>query len=58
MNGMEYRAKRRHMRLSMQYVANQLGISRHTLANYETGKSSMPVTVFIRLNRLYGFDSL
>ncbi len=56
MNGMKYRAKRRHMRMSMQHVAHMLGISRHTLANYETGKSSMPITVYIRLNRIYGLN--
>ncbi len=47
---------RREKKLTQQEVAEYLGISRNTLAAYESGKSKIPLTVVIRLANLYKFD--
>ena len=41
------------LRLSQTEVANEVGISRYTLAKYETGQSDIPITIAIKLNILF-----
>ncbi len=53
MTGYYYKAKRRHLRISQSEVANDIGVSRYTLARYETGKAEIPVTIAIKLNRYF-----
>lgn len=48
--------KRREAGLTQQEVAELLGISRNTLAAYESGKTDIPISVFIRLADLYKCD--
>lgn len=47
---------RRERKMKQQEVADYLGISRNTLAAYESGKSKIPLSVFIRLADLYKCD--
>ena len=47
---------RREKKMTQQEVADYLGISRNTLAAYESGKSKIPLSVFIRLADLYKCD--
>lgn len=47
---------RREKKLTQQEVADYLGISRNTLTAYESGKSKIPLSVFIRLADLYKCD--
>ena len=45
--------KRRENNMTQEEVAKYLGISRNTLAAYESGKQKIPLTVFIYLADLY-----
>lgn len=47
---------RREKGMTQEEVAEYLGISRNTLAAYESGKSKIPLSVFIRLADLYKYD--
>ena len=47
---------RRKCGLTQQEVAEYIGISRNTLASYESGKTPLPATMFIRLSQLYKCD--
>ncbi len=49
LTGQYYKAKRRNLKLSQTEVAKGIGVSRYTLARYETGKVDIPITVAIRL---------
>ncbi len=44
-----YRYIRRSMEMSQTEFAAEIGVSRGSIVNYETGKVSMPVKIFIRL---------
>ena len=44
---------RREKNMTQKEVADYLGVSRNTLAAYESGKSKIPLSVFIRLTDLY-----
>lgn len=48
--------KRRENNMTQEEVAKYLGISRNTLAAYESGKQKIPLTVFIYLADLYKCD--
>ena len=47
---------RRERKLTQQEVADYIGVSRNTLAAYESGKSKIPLSVFVRLADLYKCD--
>ena len=47
---------RRENNMTQEEVAKYLGISRNTLAAYESGKQKVPLTVFIYLADLYNCD--
>lgn len=47
---------RRKCGMTQKEVAKALGISRNTLSAYENGKSDIPLTVTLRLARLYEFE--
>lgn len=47
---------RREKGMTQEEVAEYLSISRNTLAAYESGKSKIPLSVFIRLADLYKYD--
>lgn len=46
---LNYKRKRRNLRITQTEVAKKIGISRYTLAKYEMGMSEMPITVAIKL---------
>lgn len=52
-NGYDYKMIRNRLKLTQSEVANAIGISRHSLSNYEYGKADMPITVNIRLSKYY-----
>lgn len=52
-NGHDYKLVRTKLNLTQSEVADAIGISRHSLSNYEYGKSEMPITVSIRLREFY-----
>ncbi len=56
MNGKYYRMQRKRRDLTQADVADMIGISRHSLSTYEKERSDMPVTVALKLNKLYGMD--
>lgn len=49
---------RKKLGLTQAEAADMLGISRNALAKYETGKNDIPLTVFVKMSELYGFDTL
>lgn len=52
-SGTKLEMLRRENKMTQEAVAEYLGISRNTLAAYESGKSKIPLSVFIRLADLY-----
>lgn len=54
--GLKLKLKRKECGLTQQEVADYLKISRNTLSVYESGKTDIPLTVFIRISKLYGCD--
>ncbi|MBQ3124481.1 MAG: helix-turn-helix transcriptional regulator [Clostridia bacterium] len=55
-SGTKLELLRREAGMTQEEVAEYLGISRNTLAAYESGKSKIPLSVFIRLADLYKCD--
>lgn len=51
--GTSLELKRRESGLTQKEVAERLGISRNTLAAYESGKTEIPLSVFIYLSEIY-----
>lgn len=51
--GKECRRIRNSLKISQKEVAESIGISRHSLSNYEYGNIDMPLTVSLRLNQYY-----
>ena len=47
---------RKRSGLKLEEAASALGISRNTLSAYESGKSKTPLSVFIKLTKLYNCD--
>ena len=56
MNGRYYKLLRKKYAMTQDDVAMLIGISRHSLSTYEQEHSDMPVTVALRLNKLYGIN--
>lgn len=56
MDGNDYKHIRFRNYMTQEYAANMVGISRFTLSGYESGRSKIPLTVSIRLNKLYNLD--
>ena len=56
----DYKARIRNLRedrdLTQAYVANILGVGQRTYADYELGKTRIPVDSLIRLAELYNVD--
>ena len=52
--------KLKQLRLRNEYsheeVAELLGVSKNTVSNYENNKTPIPLSVMIKLSRLYDFD--
>ena len=51
-----YKYIRKAMAMTQAEFAEEIGVSRGSLANYETGKTDMPVTAFIRLCTVGGLS--
>lgn len=47
---------RKSKKLTQEEAAKELGISRNTLAAYESGKTKIPLSVFVRMADLYNCD--
>lgn len=50
------KAARVNANLTQEEVCNELGISKQTLINYETGRTSPPFDLVLKLCRLYKAD--
>ncbi len=51
--GLRLELMRRKNNLTQEEVADIIGVSRNTVMAYEKGKSPIPITIFIRLAKLY-----
>lgn len=56
MIGRMYRYLRASRYMTQEYVAGMIGISRFTLSRYETGIVEIPITVALKLNKIYGLQ--
>lgn len=56
-SGSDYKIIRNRLKLTQSEVADAIGISRHSLSNYEYEKADMPLTVSIRLSKYYRFKA-
>ena len=54
--GLKLKQLRRKNGYTREEVAEQLGISVNTVSNYESNKTPIPLSVMIKLSRLYDFD--
>lgn len=43
--------------MTQEYAASMVGISRFTLSSYEACRTDIPITVSIKLNKLYNLDA-
>ena len=55
--GLGLRLIRRSLKLTMKEVSILLGIHRNTLRNYEYGKTRIPMSVLMRIMKLYGVET-
>lgn len=53
-----YKRKRRNLKISQTELANDIGISRYTLAKYELGMTDIPITVAIKLKNLFDEEEI
>lgn len=53
MYGKDYKYLRFKYYISQDVAARIAGISRHTLSIYEAGRSEVPLTVALKLNKLF-----
>ncbi len=51
-----YKYIRKSIAMTQEEFAEEIGVSRGSLANYETGKTDMPVTAFIKLCTVGGLS--
>lgn len=58
MNGLDYKYRRHKLNMTQTRVAKVVGVSRYTLSGYETGRTSIPITVAFRLAKLYGISEM
>ncbi len=56
MTGKDYKSIRFRHYITQEFAAKMVGISRFTLSAYEANKTSIPLTVSIKLNKLYNMD--
>lgn len=56
MTGKAYKSIRYRHYMTQESVASMIGISRFTLSAYESDKVSIPITVSMKLNRIYNMD--
>lgn len=56
MIGKDLKYMRFRRSMTQEYVANTIGISRFALSGYESGRTCVPLTVAIKLNKLYDLD--
>ena len=54
--GLQLKLHRKRNGYTHEEVARELGISVNTLSNYENNKTPIPISVMIKLSRLYDFD--
>lgn len=57
MTGKDYKHIRFRHCMTQEYAANMVGISRFTLSSYEADRTEIPITVSIRLNKLYNLNA-
>lgn len=53
MTGKDYKRIRFRMNITQKDAADMIGISRFALSGYESGRVGIPITVSMKLNRLY-----
>ncbi len=53
MTGKDLKYIRFRNSMTQEYVASMVGISRFTLSSYEAGRTGVPITVSLKLNKLY-----
>ena len=58
MTGMDYKSIRYRHYMTQAFAAEMIGISRFTLSGYESNRVKIPLTVSIKLNKLYNIDEL
>ncbi len=51
-----YKYRRGKLGVTQQEAARSIGISRRSLSNYERGYSRIPLTIALKLDKLYGCD--
>ncbi|MBQ3125420.1 MAG: helix-turn-helix transcriptional regulator [Clostridia bacterium] len=56
MTGRDLKYIRFRHSMTQEYVASIVGISRFTLSSYEAGRTGIPITVSLKLNKLYNLD--
>ncbi|MBR0365955.1 MAG: helix-turn-helix transcriptional regulator [Clostridia bacterium] len=54
--GLKLKQLRRKNGYTREEIAELLGISKNTISNYESNKTPIPLSVMIKLSRLYDFD--
>lgn len=52
-NGQQLRVMRLRAGLTIREAANMVGVCRHTLMNYENGRTKVKAEVFMKLQHLY-----
>ena len=57
MTGRDLKYIRFRNSMTQEYVASVVGISRFTLSSYESGRTGIPITVSLKLNKLYNLDA-
>ncbi len=58
MTGMDYKSIRCRHYMTQEFAAGMIGISRFTLSGYESNRVKIPLTVSIKLNKLYNIGEL
>ena len=56
MTGRDFKYIRFRHSMTQEYAASMVGISRFTLSSYESGRTGIPITVSLKLNKLYNLD--
>ncbi len=56
MTGRDLKYIRFRNSMTQEYAASMVGISRFTLSSYESGRTGIPITVSLKLNKLYNLD--
>lgn len=56
MTGKDYKSIRYKRYMTQEFAAKMIGISRFTLSHYERNEVKIPLTVSIKLNKLYNMN--